>query len=107
MTVAGQDPGSASGGITAPDADVVAQAERRLRLEKGFYTHLVVYAAVNALLFFINSRTGSPWWFFWPVLGWGIGIALHAFSVFGIHRARDWEGRRLRELIEEERTFRR
>ncbi len=85
-------------------ADAVVRAERRLRQEKGFYVHLAVYASVNALLIFINFRAGAPWWFFWPALGWGIGLAAHAFSVFGIHGTRDWEERRLRELIEEERA---
>jgi 2TM domain len=44
-------------------------ARRRLRAEKGFHIHLAVYALVNAFLFLINSRTGSPGWFFWPAFG--------------------------------------
>jgi uncharacterized integral membrane protein len=80
------------------------RARRRLRAEKGFYIHLAVYALVNAVLFLINSRTGSPWWFFWPAFGWGLGLAIHGVTVFGMHgAARDWEERRLRELIDEER----
>jgi hypothetical protein len=59
---------------------------------------------VNAFLFLINSRTGSPWWFVWPAFGWGVGLAIHGVTVFGMHgAARDWEERRLRELIDEER----
>jgi len=95
---------SDAGDMRVRDADRVARAERRLRREKAFYIHVGVYAAVNALLFFINFRVGSPWWFAWPAFGWGIGLALHAFGVFGIHGTRDWEQRRLRELIEEERA---
>lgn len=88
----------------AGDAAVV-RAERRLAAEKGFYIHLTVYAVVIAFLFFLNTRTGAPWWFYWPAFGWGIGIAVHALSVFGLHGvARDWERRRLRELIDEEQS---
>ncbi len=87
-----------------PADAAVERAQRRLRAEKGFYIHLTVYAVVNAFLFFINSRTGSPWWFIWPAFGWGIGLAVHGVSVFGMRGAgRDWEERRLRELIDEER----
>lgn len=28
-------------------------------------------------------------WFFWPMLGWGIGIIFHAVNVFGIGKS--WE----------------
>ena len=90
----------------ATDAAVV-RAERRLAAEKGFYIHLAVCAVVIAFLFFINTRTGAPWWFYWPAFGWGIGLAVHALSVFGFNGvARDWERRRLRELINEEQTRR-
>ncbi len=58
-----------------------------VRRLKGFYLHLTRYVAVIALLFVINAVT-SPnyWWAFWPMLGWGIGIAMHGLKVFG----RDW-----------------
>ncbi|MCS7145964.1 MAG: 2TM domain-containing protein [Nitrososphaerota archaeon] len=49
---------------------------------RGFYTHLVAYIIVNALLAFINLWT-SPGliWFYWPLAGWGVGLAFHyAFS---------------------------
>jgi two-component system LytT family sensor kinase len=92
------------GGGGDRDADALGRAERRLRQEEGFYIHLAVYISVNALLFFFKFRSGTPWWFVWPALGWGIGLALHAFSVFGVHGTRDWEERRLRELFEEERA---
>ncbi|HTN49676.1 MAG TPA: 2TM domain-containing protein [Burkholderiaceae bacterium] len=82
----------------------LARAQRRLRAEMGFYIHLAVYACIIAFLVFLNMRTGSPWWFFWPAFGWGIGIAVHGLSVFGLNgAARDWKQRRLRELIVEER----
>jgi hypothetical protein len=91
------------------DSNAVASAEqrarRRLVAEKGFYVHLVTYVVVISGLFVINALTGSGrWWFVWPAIGWGIGLTIHALSTFGLIGlfGRDWEERRLKELVEEE-----
>ena len=92
--------------IDANDAASAERARRRLVSEKGFYVHLVTYVLVITGLFIINALTGpGRWWFVWPAIGWGIGIAVHALSAFGLIGllGRDWEERRLKELIEEER----
>ena len=95
-----------AGSTVANDAASAERARRRLVSEKGFYVHLVTYVLVIAGLFIINVLTGhGRWWFVWPAVGWGIGIAVHALSAFGLIGllGRDWEERRLKELIEEER----
>lgn len=52
-----------------------------------FYRHLIVYLIVNAGLFIINLVTSpANFWFIWPVLGWGVAIAIHAFFTFGPSR---------------------
>jgi len=51
---------------------------RVLARRRGFMSHLFPYILVNAFLFAINYLTGGPWWFVWPVLGWGLGLAFHA-----------------------------
>lgn len=85
--------------------DVVRRARRRLAAEKSFYTHLTTYVVVISALFLINLLTNrSYWWFVWPAIGWGIGIIFHAvstFSSFGM-LGREWEDRRLKQLIDEE-----
>lgn len=88
--------------------DAEARARRRLAGEKAFYMHLSTYVVVIGGLFVINALTGSRWWFFWPALGWGIGILVHAAATFGVggFLGREWEDRRLQELIEEERSRR-
>jgi hypothetical protein len=54
----------------------------RLFRDLGFKIHFLVYLAVNALLIVINLvTTPGKYWFYWPLLGWGIGIAGHAFGV--------------------------
>ena len=77
------------------------RAKRRVRVLKGFYIHLATYIGVIALLFFIDFLTGGGWWFYWPLLGWGIGIIAHAFTVFGIagFLGSEWEEKKTRDLM--------
>lgn len=49
---------------------------------KGFYIHFVIYVAVNLLLVAINVFSGDSMWAQWPIIGWGIGIAAHAYAAF-------------------------
>jgi hypothetical protein len=55
---------------------------RMKRRRKGFYSHLLSYLIVNAALLLMDSLTPGPWWFQWPVLGWGIGLAFHFKALF-------------------------
>jgi hypothetical protein len=43
--------------------------------------HAGCYVLVNALLVAINLSSGGDLWFQWPLLGWGIGLAYHAWIV--------------------------
>ena len=54
------------------------------RSKASFYRHLVVYCMVNLFLFILNVTTApEQLWFYWPLFGWGIGLAMHALSAFG------------------------
>ena len=45
---------------------------------RAFVSHLFVYVSVNALLAYINLSTSPEnLWFYWPLLGWGLGVFLH------------------------------
>jgi hypothetical protein len=58
-------------------------AHKRAGAKLGWYVHAMVYVVVNAFIFAI-SRYGfghRPWSVF-PLLGWGVGLALHGISVF-------------------------
>jgi len=84
------------------DQDRYKQATRRVQQLKGFYGHLAVYVIVNVFLLVINLLI-SPHslWFYWPLLGWGIGIALHAAVVLSNGTwGRDWEARKVKELMD-------
>jgi hypothetical protein len=80
-------------------------AKKRVQAIKEFYTHLTVYVLVNLLLFTINMLTSPDnLWFFWPLMGWGIAVALHALRVFGSggRLGAEWEERKIKELMEQE-----
>lgn len=63
--------------------DAYEEARRRVEARLGFYIHLGVYVAVNALLVVLNLRySPNSYWFPWPLFGWGIGIVFHALGVF-------------------------
>ncbi len=59
-------------------------SDRRDRAKRRFYRHLARYLIFSVFFVVLNLAT-SPgnWWFFWPIFGWGIAIANHAFRAFG------------------------
>ena len=91
-----------------PEERVLRKAEKRVKAKKGFFAHFVTYLSVIGFIFMINMLTSPEffWWLF-PAGGWGIGLLIHYFSVFGILGlgSPKWEERQLaREIdrIEEE-----
>lgn len=59
------------------------QAIRRIRAKREFRTHLMAYVAVNAFLVLIWLLTGAGYfWPMWPMLGWGVAVAIHAMTLY-------------------------
>lgn len=86
----------------------VLRARKRIKKIKEFYSHLITYISVNTFLIVINlvfSKNGG-YWFIFPLLGWGIGLFSHAANVFNFipFLGKDWEDRKLKQFIEEERN---
>ncbi len=48
---------------------------------QGFKFHLLAYIIVNIILIVVNLMNPTHIWFFWPLLGWGIGLAAHGYAV--------------------------
>lgn len=62
---------------------LVRIARRRAGMKFGFYIHLAVFVAVNALLIAINLRTTPDFsWFAFPLGGWAIGLSVHGLAVY-------------------------
>jgi hypothetical protein len=86
---------------TTPANDIERQARRRAGAHLGWCIHATVYVAVNSFLVLLATSSGRSWAIF-PLLGWGLGLAIHGLVVFlrlgggGIHqRLVDQERRRL------------
>lgn len=74
------------------------RASRRVKEIKEFYGSLISYCIVIPVLVFINFRTFSGFqWFWFPMLGWGMGLVFHAFRVFGYGSS--WEERKIQEIL--------
>jgi len=92
-----------------------SKAKYKVEKIKGFYKHLAAYIIVNALIYGIkiiknlnfDDSFSEIWldinfyglWFFW-----GIGLACHAFSVFGTDRlfGKNWEQNKIKQFMEED-----
>ena len=75
----------------------------RVQQIRNFYVHVAVYVFVNLLLLLINLLTGPfSLWFYWPLLGWGIALVVHAFLVYGVGGTceKEWEERKIRQIME-------
>jgi two-component system LytT family sensor kinase len=86
--------------------EALRRARRRVHQLRGFYSSLFIYVVIIALLAVLNVVTDSSYlWVGWVALFWGLGIAFHAYSVFVSQGpfGREWEERKIRELMERER----
>lgn len=80
-------------------------AQKRVKKKKDFLQHLTSYVTVGAFLFAINAATSfGDWWFYFPLLGWGIGLLIHYFSIFGIpgvvKYTEEWEAEAIQQEME-------
>jgi len=81
-------------------------ARKRLENLKGFYWSVIAYIIVIPFLIFVNFKTSwhEHKWFFYPMLGWGVGLAFQAYEVYGKDKyfGKAWENRKLEEFMKEE-----
>ncbi|TDE51160.1 histidine kinase [Flavobacterium sp. GT3P67] len=77
------------------------RAKKRVEELKGFYGNLISYCCVIPILIYINL-TFSPkfQWFWFSAAGWGFGVTMHAFKVFGY--SSNWEERKIQEILRKE-----
>jgi len=82
------------------------EAKKRVEEIKGFYFHLVTYVIINAVLIIINLLTSPEYlWFIWPIVGWGVGLLIHAFTVFSNLWGKSWEERKIKEIMEKDKRI--
>lgn len=92
------------------------RAKKRVKDIKSFYIHLIVFVVVNLFLSgiivyglmasgdsFIEALTNFGTYS--TAFFWGIGLFFHWLGVFGFQSlglGKDWEDRKIRELMDEE-----
>jgi len=77
------------------------RAKKRVNQLKGFYGSLISYCLIIPFLIYINLRFSPQFhWFWFSVAGWGFGLILHAFKVFGY--TSNWEKRKIQEILNKE-----
>jgi hypothetical protein len=85
--------------------DSYMRARKHVTEVKEFYYSLISYVFVIPFLIFINYRTYWGFqWFWFPMLGWGMGLAFHAYKVYvndGV-LGRSWERRKIEQFMQEE-----
>lgn len=79
------------------------KAAKRVKDLKSFYGNLISYCLVIPFLLIINLLTSPEHlWFYWPMLGWGLGLTIHGLNTFGI--GKEWEERKINQLMEQEKN---
>ncbi len=81
------------------------RAKDRVKKIKEFYSSLISYCIVIPFLFFINYKTSDFQWFWFPALGWGMGLVFHGFQTFGF--AQDWEEKKINEIMNKDKENKR
>ena len=81
--------------------DSYVRARKRVEEIKEFYYSLISYCLVIPFLIFINYKTSWEFkWFWFPMLGWGMGLTFHAFETFGFGKS--WEEKKIQEILQKE-----
>jgi hypothetical protein len=79
------------------------RAKERVEKLKGFYGNLTFYCIVIPILIIINLNSAKNFqWFWFPMLGWGMGLTFHAFETFGYRKT--WEERKIQEILNKEKS---
>jgi hypothetical protein len=87
------------------DEERYFSAKKRVEEIKGFYGNLLAYILVNIFFLILNLVTSPEYlWFFWPMLGWGIGVVFHGLKVFNYMPffGKEWEEQKIKEFMEKE-----
>jgi len=96
--------------------DKYKRAKKKVKALKGFYWHFAIYVIINAFntvhRVLSNMSDGDSYidvlwsiemFFIW--VPWGLGVLIHGlvvFDVFSFVLGKNWEERKIKELMEEE-----
>jgi len=66
------------------DKELYKQAKKRVEAKRSVTIHFMTYVIIMVFLTAIYwvTDTGGYFWPIWPMMGWGVGVAIHAATVF-------------------------
>ena len=83
-------------------ADLRVEARRWVRKKRILYTILGIYGVLSIMWFAIDMADGTESiWFYWPMLGTGIAVAVTAVVIFGVGGlfGVGWEQRQIEHYV--------
>jgi 2TM domain len=78
------------------------EARRYVRRKRILYTVVAIWLALSVMWFAIDLLDdSSSFWFYWPMLGTGIGVAITAVVLLGLGGVLgvDWERREMDKYL--------
>ena len=81
------------------------RAVERVEEIKGFYSSLIAYCIVIPFLIYINLNYVPQFhWFWFPMIGWGIGLIFSGFKAFAYNPflGKNWEERKIQQFMNED-----
>ena len=78
------------------------EARRYVRRKRVFYTVVSIWMALSLMWLAIDVLDdSSSFWFYWPMLGTGIGVAITGVVLLGIGGlfGADWERREIEDYL--------
>jgi hypothetical protein len=63
--------------MSDPRPSLAQQARRRVGIKAAFAVHAFVYVVVNLGIVLVDEISGGSRWSTYPLLGWGLGLAIH------------------------------
>ena len=90
-----------------PTDEARDEARRYVRRKRILYTVVGVWIALSVMWLAIDlADDSSSWWFYWPMLGTGIGVAVTAIVLLGVGGlfGADWERREMDSYLRRRRT---
>ncbi|MBC6993938.1 2TM domain-containing protein [Neolewinella lacunae] len=65
-------------------AKKVKYEQKTLREKQiDFKRHLRTYLVMSVFFIVLDTISGPGSWAMWPIMGWGIGVAMQALSLYG------------------------
>ncbi len=91
---------------TELDESSYVRARKHVEELQGFYYSLIAYVVVMPFIVFMwyTYSRNTIQWFWFPMLGWGLGLSIQAYRVF-VHNGafgRNWERKKIEAFMRKE-----